>query len=416
MFIDRVRIKLTGGAGGRGCVSFRREKFVPRGGPDGGDGGDGGALYFEAASRISTLLDLKYHTTWKGARGVHGQGSGRHGKNAEDTIIPVPLGTLVVDYETNEVCADLTKEGDRFLAARGGRGGKGNARFATSTNRAPKFSELGEPGEEREYLLELKLIAEVGIVGLPNAGKSTFLARVTAAHPKIGDYPFTTLSPNLGIASLPDYRVLAIADIPGIIEGAAEGKGLGHDFLRHIERTQVLLFLIDLGAGDPREVYQTLNDELDRHSEAFARRRRVVALNKVDVTENRRKAEAAQQQFDHAHVVSAVTGEGIDELLEDLWRNVELAKREDVEESYVAPREYTYQAPYDIKPVHDGYRLTGNAVVRAVNMTDFENEEAVRHLQRKLRQMGVFKALKRMGAQDGQTIHIDSVELVYQAD
>ena len=279
MFVDRVRVKITGGAGGNGCCSFRREAFVPLGGPNGGDGGNGGNIFFVATKRMNTLLDLRYHPNWTGKRGVHGQGKDRHGRNGEDTVIYVPCGTVVHNVHTGEVLADLTVEGQQFLAARGGRGGRGNARFATATNRAPHFAEKGEPGEERECLLELKLIAEVGLVGLPNAGKSTLLSVISAARPKIGDYPFTTLSPNLGVAWLSDDRMLTVADIPGIIEGAAEGRGLGHDFLRHIERTRVLLFLVDLGDDDPMQPLPSSNKN-EPAQPAFKDRPRCYAFNK----------------------------------------------------------------------------------------------------------------------------------------
>lgn len=417
MFIDRVRIRTTGGDGGRGCVSFRREKYVPRGGPNGGDGGNGGSIVFEATSKFSTLLDLRYHGHWKGKRGAHGRGSDCRGKDGNDTIIPVPLGTLVKDFASGDLLADLTAEGECFCASKGGRGGKGNARFVTSTSRAPRFAELGEPGQEAEYALELKLIADVGIVGLPNAGKSTFLSVVSAAEPKIADYPFTTLSPNLGIAKLSDYRTLTIADIPGIIEGAAKGKGLGHDFLRHIERTQVLLFLIDLGDEDPVATRDVLEKELEGHSDVFAQRPRIYALNKSDITENRDRVDELVGLFDDASVISAATGDGVEAILERLWDMVDRVKREELEDDSFGPaKEYVYEPPYRVESMPGGFRLNGEAVRRAVLMTDFENEEAVRHLQKKLQRMGVFKTLQRMGAKDGQMIAIADVELVYQGD
>ncbi len=417
MLVDRARIKVTAGSGGNGCCSFRREKYVPRGGPNGGDGGQGGDVYFVADARPSSMLDVHYHAHWLADRGEHGQGSDCHGKNGEDLLILVPQGTLVRDLATQEILADLVAVGQRFLAAKGGRGGKGNARFTSPTNRAPKFAELGEPGEEREYLLELKLIAEVGIVGLPNAGKSTFLAAVSAARPKIDNYPFTTLSPNLGVARLSDYRVLTVADIPGIIEGAAQGKGLGHDFLRHIERTKVLLFMIDLGDDDPLRTLDTLESELAQHSAAFAGRPRVVALNKADVTENRERFEALAPQFDDPSMISAATGEGVQPLLERLWTIVEELRNEPEDEGILIPeREYTYEAPFTIEPIPEGFRIEGRRVMQAVRMTNFDNDQAVRHLHHTLQRMGVFKALKRMGAQEGQTVAIGDEELEYHPD
>jgi GTP-binding protein len=390
---------------------------VPRGGPNGGDGGNGGSVYFVADPQCSSLLHLRFHAHWKGERGEHGQGSDCHGKTRKDALILVPAGTIVRDFATKEPRGDLVEEGQRFLAAQGGRGGRGNARFKTSTNKAPKFAELGEPGAEAEYLLELKLIAEVGIVGLPNAGKSTLLATVSAARPRIADYPFTTLSPNLGVVGLSDYRTMTLADIPGIIEGAAEGKGLGLDFLRHIERTKVLLFLIDLGDPDPVKTREVLEKELAQHSPVFAQRPRVFALNKADIPENRARFAAVAPALDPAFLISAATGEGIPPLLERLWEILEQLRREPAGAGIALPEhEYTYEAPFVIEKSGQGFRVGGKRVLQAVRMTNFENEEAIRYLQRKLKRMGLFKALKRMGAEDGQTIAIEDFEFEYHPD
>ncbi|MFO7976076.1 MAG: GTPase ObgE [Candidatus Hydrogenedentota bacterium] len=418
MFVDRVRIRVTGGAGGNGCCSFRREKYVPRGGPDGGDGGQGGNVFFMAEPDITTLVKLRYRAHWKGEPGGHGQGANRHGKKGDDTVIPVPVGTLVRNLETGEVQCDLARAGQRFCAARGGRGGKGNARFATSTRRVPRFAERGEPGEEANYILELKLIAEVGLVGLPNAGKSTFLSRVTAAHPKVADYPFTTITPNLGVVELDGFRTLTVADIPGIIEGAAEGKGLGHDFLRHIERTKILLYIIDASDEKPSATLKILESELEEHSEVFAERPRILALNKIDIPENRDRAEHFCRDKTDAFAISALTGEGIAGLLERLWAIVEQLRQNNKEEETARPEEveYTYEAPYTIEREGRGFRVEGKPIRRAVSMTDFENEEAVAHLQHALRRMGLFKALKRLGARTGESIYIGDVELEYRPE
>ncbi len=417
MFIDRARIKVTGGGGGKGCCSFRREKYVPHGGPDGGDGGNGGDVLIVANSRLSSLMDLRYHSTWKGNRGAHGRGSNCHGKCGEDIFITVPPGTIVHDLDSDSILADLKNDGDSFRAGRGGRGGKGNARFATSTNRIPQFAEIGEPGEEASFALELKLIAEVGLVGLPNAGKSTLLSTVTAAKPKIASYPFTTLSPNLGVAFLSKYRMLTIADIPGIIEGAAEGKGLGHDFLRHIERTRVLLFLIDLGDEEPLKTIDVLERELAEHSGEFAARPRVYALNKIDIPDNLEKAEKLKSKLADVFLISGAGGEGVNDLMEHIHDILERVRREDetgeVEE---VEHEYTYEAPFTIKEEDGVFQIEGRTVLRFVRMTDFENEEAVRYLQEKLKKMGIFKALKRMGASEGQSIFIGTLELEYHAE
>ena len=419
MFIDRARIKTTGGAGGNGCCSFRREAHVPFGGPNGGDGGNGGDLIIVASSRLSSLLDMRYHSHWVGNRGQHGMGSDRHGKNGIPKEIQVPCGTLVRDFETGEILADLTKEEQTFCAAAGGKGGKGNARFTTSTNRAPKFAEKGEPGEEREYLLELKLIAEIGMVGLPNAGKSTLLSSISMAEPKIANYPFTTLTPNLGVVELSGFRTMTVADIPGIIEGASEGKGLGLDFLRHIERTKVLLYLIDAGDPNPGETLNVLEAELRQYSVDLPERLHCYVFNKMDITENQDHKETLSSQFPNALFISAVTGFGIQELLEALWILVEEARRleaADEQDITVSERTYTYESPFTVNATSDGYEIIGKRVVRAVRMTDFENPEAVRHLEDVLGKMGVFRALKRIGAESGTTIHIDDIELEYQPD
>jgi GTP-binding protein len=370
-----------------------------------------------ADARRSSMLDLHYHAHWTAERGEHGQGQDCHGKNGADLLIPAPVGTVVRNLATKETVADLVEDGQRCLAAKGGQGGRGNARFASSTNRAPRFAELGEPGEEAEYLLELKIIAEVGIIGLPNAGKSTLLAAISAARPKIDDYPFTTLSPNLGVARLSDFRTVTVADIPGLIEGAAEGKGLGHDFLRHIERTKVLLFLIDLGDPDPVKTRDILENELTKYSPVFVDRPRVFALNKADIPANRGRFDSLAGAFDHPFVTSAVTGEGIPPLLEHLWQMVDRLRSEDIKTAIPLPeREYTYEPPYTIEKTPQGFRIEGKRVLQAVRMTNFENEYAVRHLHHTLQKMGVFKALKRMGAEAGQTIAIGDTELEYHPD
>ncbi len=417
MFVDRTRVFARGGAGGNGCTSFRREKFVPKGGPDGGDGGNGGSVYFVVDAGLNSLQFLKHHPHWIGDRGQHGLGRDKHGRNSPDVEVKVPVGTLVKDHDSGEIIRDLTEPGERFLAAKGGRGGKGNARFKTSENNAPRFAELGEPGDENDYILELKLIAEVGLVGLPNAGKSTFLSAVTRANPKIAPYPFTTISPNLGIANLSDYRSMTVADIPGIIEGAAEGKGLGHDFLRHIERTKVLLYVIDLGDEDCAETIETLRSELFQHSDVFATRPAVIAFNKVDVTENNEQFETIRKAFPDAFPISAMTHDGLEPLLDHLWTQVEsVRKQEEGVPIEAEDIEYTFQAPFTIEREGEGYAIDGKNVVRAVRMTDFGNEEAVRYLQHRLKKMGIMKALHRMGAREGASIRIGEVELEYFPD
>lgn len=321
-FIDEVKIRVRAGQGGNGCMSFRREKYVPRGGPDGGDGGRGADVYFEATERKHTLLDFRYRHIFKAPSGKHGQGKNRHGKSGEDLVLAVPVGTLVKVAATGEVLADLMAAGQRYRAARGGLGGRGNARFVTSTRQVPRFAEEGREGEEREYVLELKLLADVGLVGLPNAGKSTLIAAVSAARPKIADYPFTTLVPNLGVVQYGEAAPFVMADIPGLIEGAHHGAGLGTRFLRHLERTRILVHLIDvsrLAEEDPLRPYLQIEHELASYSARFADKVRIVALNKIDLLATPQRLEtlkAAYGQLDHPVVVlSALRREGLAELL-----------------------------------------------------------------------------------------------------
>jgi len=328
MFIDRARIRVHAGDGGDGCVSFRRARGIPKGGPDGGDGGDGGSVIIVADGNVNTLLDFRGRPDWTAERGAHGEGSQRHGANGADRVIRVPEGTLIYDDETGTLVADLTP-GERLVAARGGRGGFGNEHFKSSTNQTPRRASPGEPGEERSLRLELKLIADVGLVGLPNAGKSTLLRHLTHATPKVADYPFTTLSPQLGIAELDPARRLVLADIPGLIEGASDGAGLGHDFLRHIERTRVLLHLVDaapMDGSDPVANYEMIRSELSHYGEALATKPEVVALNKMDLVPDA-EARAELERAVRAHVgrdstvwlISGATGDGTKALLSRLW-------------------------------------------------------------------------------------------------
>ncbi|WP_163328468.1 GTPase ObgE [Desulfurobacterium thermolithotrophum] len=319
-FIDRAKIFVQGGHGGNGCVAFRREKFVPKGGPSGGNGGKGGDVILEADRNVHTLLDFKYKRHYKAERGRHGEGNKRTGRSGEDLIIKVPVGTVVKDAETGKVLGDLTKHAQRLIVAKGGRGGRGNAEFATPTRRAPDFAEPGEPGEERWVELELKLLADVGLIGFPNAGKSTFLSRVTAAKPEIADYPFTTLRPILGVAKVGDFSFV-VADIPGLIEGAHAGKGLGHEFLRHVERTKLLLHLIDLTdmTRDPKEAFEKINKELELYSPELTQKPQIVVGTKIDALTDRSKIEELKNYFEKKgypfFAVSAVTGEGMNELM-----------------------------------------------------------------------------------------------------
>ena len=325
MFVDEIDVFVKGGDGGAGCISFRREKFVPRGGPDGGDGGDGGSVLLEADPGITTLLDFHYRRHYTAERGQHGKGSNKHGASGEDTVLRVPLGTVVSDRDTGERLGDLTSPGERVLVAHGARGGRGNARFVSSTNRAPRRADLGRAGAERWMHLELKLLADVGVVGFPNAGKSTLVSRLSAAKPKIADYPFTTLQPTLGIVRVDDHRSFVIADLPGLIEGAAEGKGLGHRFLRHTERTRVLVHLVDLdpsGGRDPVEDWRVIQGELAAYSKDLAAHPQIVVGSKAELPglEARRgqlEGFCAAQGLPF-HAISSVTGLGLDGLVRDI--------------------------------------------------------------------------------------------------
>lgn len=319
-FIDEVRIKVRAGGGGRGCVSFRREKFVPRGGPDGGDGGDGGDVVVRADAQLTTLLDLRYQKQYRAERGEHGRGKDQHGKRGEDRVIVVPVGSLIRDSHSGEVLADLKAAGERVVVAKGGRGGRGNARFATATNRSPRRAQPGLPGEERELDVELRLLADVGIVGLPNAGKSTLIAAISAARPKIADYPFTTLVPNLGVVGYGEGRSCVVADIPGLIEGAHRGEGLGHKFLRHVSRTSLLIHLLDAsktGLERPLADWVAINRELELYDPALAEKPQIAVANKIDLPEARARVPLLRESFARISVpfcaISAATGEGLQE-------------------------------------------------------------------------------------------------------
>lgn len=326
-FIDEAKISIKAGDGGNGCISFRREKFIPKGGPDGGNGGRGGNVIIRADKNLNTLLDFKYKHTYLAERGENGRGKNQEGKSGKDEIIKVPCGTLVRNAEKKKVIADLVRHGDEVVIARGGKGGKGNANFASPTNQAPRYAEPGKPGYEQNLLLELKLLADVGLVGFPNAGKSTLISTISDAKPKIADYPFTTLSPNLGLVRYAIGKSFVVADIPGLIEGAHEGKGLGVQFLRHIERTRVIVLLIEAISVDPMKDYQVLLHELASYDRTLVKKKKIVALTKIDLSDDASKKEFKKFSFGRGirgKPISAVTGEGIDDLLDEMWRALAL--------------------------------------------------------------------------------------------
>ncbi len=432
MFFDHVKIFVKAGDGGDGSIHFRREKYVPFGGPDGGDGGRGGSVYLKATTSLNTLIDYRYRHHFKAGAGGPGMRQKMHGAKGEDLELLVPCGTIVRDAETNELIADLVEEGQRVMVARGGRGGLGNVHFATPTHQAPREAQKGEPGEERWMLLELRLIADVGLVGYPNAGKSTLLSVVTAARPKIADYPFTTLSPNLGVVvvGLPgsgDDFSFVLADIPGLIEGAAQGVGLGHEFLRHIQRTRLLIHMID-GASlerDPWQDLQTINAELRQYNEQLAARPQVVVFNKMDIPEARERWPAFKAQAEAAgypvFAISAVAHQGTDELMQYVARRLQEIQHEEAE------RAASQAIPDMVGPVlrpqpEDAFTITkengvyvvrGKRVERVVNMTNQESEESMARLQVTLAKMGVTKALEAAGVQVGDIVRFGKVELYW---
>ena len=333
-FIDQVKVYIKAGDGGKGCVSFRREKFIPRGGPNGGDGGRGGHIIFRATGNMNTLLDIRYRQQYLAKRGQHGMGRDMHGKNGGDLMIPVPLGTLIKDAETEEVLHDLVVDGQEFIAAKGGRGGMGNAHFKSSTRQAPRFAQPGEPGEDMTLFLELKLLADVGLIGLPNAGKSTLISSISSARPKIADYPFTTLIPNLGVVKHGDYSSFVIADIPGLIEGAHKGTGLGFQFLRHVERTSLLLHLVDISEmaeGDPVENFRKINKEMELYSPKLITKPQAVAGTKLDIKGDGEKLDSLAEYCEDKHYdffpICAVTGDGLKDLIKYLDTKVDEHKQ-----------------------------------------------------------------------------------------
>ncbi len=415
MFIDKAKIFVTAGRGGDGCISFRREKFVPYGGPDGGNGGKGGDIYIETDNKKITLLDLSYRPKFFAENGVKGEGSNKYGKYGKDLIIKVPLGTLV--YKNGELFADLKEEGQRVLVAKGGRGGRGNSAFKTQRHTVPRIAEKGEPGETAEIDLELRLIADVGLVGFPNAGKSTFLSVVSAARPKIADYPFTTLEPNLGVVNLEDNQFV-IADIPGIIEGASDGKGLGLEFLRHIKRTKVLLYMIDVSGFDgsnPYDTYKVLQKELKKYSKYMSKKHMVIVLNKVDVPTAQENIKQFKKKVKNKKIytISNMTKEGIDRLLYDIYQLIQIPIKEEEIES-IPVKKYIYEPDFVIeKESNNIFVISGKKVEKLAQMTNFKEDEALARFQNILKKMGVEIALEEKGCKVGDTVRILDFEFVF---
>jgi len=416
MFVDEVIIKVMAGKGGDGCTSFRREKYIPLGGPNGGNGGKGADIIFKVEKGLRTLVDLKYMKQIKGEKGVNGKGSDRHGAKAEDVIIKVPEGTTLIDQETGLVICDLINDGDEFIVCHGGRGGRGNRAFATQEDPAPKMSEYGEPGEERIVKCELKVLADVGLVGMPSVGKSTLLSLISAASPKIAAYHFTTLNPNLGVVNLKDERMFVMADLPGLIEGASEGAGLGEKFLKHAMRTRVIAHVLDMGSfegRDPLEDYRIIRNELEKYSDKLARKPELVIANKMDLPDAMENLDRFRKEFPNVPVVevSAMENYGLEEMIVKLADMLESAELEPIYEETNFESHIIYkfknEKPYTITKDETGtWVIKGDEIEKLLLMTKFQEDDSVRRFARKLRGMGVEDELERLGATPGDDVLI----------
>lgn len=421
-FIDKARIKISSGKGGNGVVAWRREKFVDKGGPAGGDGGNGGSVYLIADEGLSTLLDFTYRSIFKANNGENGFKKSMHGKSAKDLYLKVPVGTIVKDLKTGNIIADLTHHEQTVLVAKGGRGGRGNTHFCTPQNRAPQYCEPGEPGIERDLQLELKLLADVGLLGMPNAGKSTFISRVSAAKPKIADYPFTTIIPNLGVVRKSTGDGYVIADIPGLIEGASEGVGLGHDFLRHVERCRFLLHIVDGTEENPINNFNIINKELEKYSEKLAKLHQIVAINKIDSIEPE-KLEDLKKQFKDLGIevfcISAVTGENLDKLKHELEKDVNSIEKPTVDVIVEEDLEATNNDDgwWEVHKLNKNtYLVDGGRILRISQVTDPRSTEQVIRFQNIMISMGIMAELKHLGVQNGDTIIVGKLELEYWDD
>ena len=425
MFVDYVKIFAQAGKGGDGAISFRREKYVAAGGPDGGDGGRGGSVIFKVDKDVNTLLDFRYKKKFKASSGENGQGARKYGKSGKNLYISVPIGTVVKDAETNEVLADLSEPDQEVMLLKGGKGGLGNSHFATSTRQAPRFAQDGEPGEEREFILELKLLADVGLLGFPNVGKSTFLSVVTSATPKIANYHFTTIDPNLGVVKSSYGDSFVIADIPGIIEGASEGTGLGIQFLRHIERTRLLLHFIDVSGSEgrnPVEDYKAINNELAEYSKKLAKRTQIIVATKADIMTDKsgynELEELAQRNNQKIFKISSATGEGVKELMDYVSKILKTLPKEDLIEINNTDKKKIYtledEKDFTIEKSDKKFIIHGNKVdklMRKVNITDYES---LFYLHRKLDEMGVNQELKKKGIQNGDLVQIGNYEMEWE--
>ena len=420
-FIDKVKIKVESGKGGNGAVAWRREKFVDKGGPMGGDGGDGGSVYFVADDNMTTLLDFTYKSIYSAPDGENGRNKNQYGKDGKDIYIKVPTGTIIRDLKTNNIIADMDENEKTVLIAKGGRGGRGNAKFATPQKRAPQFSEPGEANVERELELELKLIADIGLLGMPNAGKSSFISRISSARPKIADYPFTTLVPNLGVKN-PDGNNFTVADIPGLIEGAHQGVGLGYEFLRHVERCRFFIHVVDMNEVDPLLNYKKINLELEKYSKELSERFQIVMLNKADIMQ-KEKIEELREKFlklnENVFVVSTVTGFGVQELLNYVYKKIDEIPPVKFELNITEDTGFDDNDDSEFEVVKlnkNTYSVDGGKIRRLVSVVDIKNTQQVRRLTNILDSMGVFVELKKMGLNEGDTIYVSHLEMVYTGE
>ncbi|ULL17843.1 GTPase ObgE [Paenibacillus sp. H1-7] len=429
MFVDKAKIYVKGGDGGDGLVAFRREKYVPEGGPAGGDGGDGGDVIFKVDEGLRTLMDFRYQKHFKADRGEKGRNKSQHGANADDMIVKVPPGTVVIDDDTQEIIADLTRHDQQVVISKGGRGGRGNIRFATPNNPAPEIAENGEEGQERWVILELKVMADVGLVGFPSVGKSTLLSVVSAAQPKIGAYHFTTLTPNLGVVDVGDGRSFVMADLPGLIEGAHQGVGLGHEFLRHVERTRVIVHIIDMAATegrDPFDDWVKINDELKLYNAKLEERPQIVVANKMDMPDAEVYLTEFSERLSEVHPsaqiipISAVTKSGVQELLykiADLLETIPemplVEELVDLSERKVYRLEAKEDDDFTIRRENDDFVVESPSIEKLIKRTNFSTEEAVMRFARILRKKGIDKALREKGAKDGHTVRIGDFEFEF---
>ena len=423
MFIDEVIVELYAGNGGDGCMAFKREKYVPMGGPFGGNGGKGSDIIFEVDEGLNTLIDLRYKKIIKGSKGTNGQGSAKHGANAKDIVIKVPMGTVITDTETNLIIADLTKKGDQVVVAYGGRGGRGNMAFATRANPAPAYAENGEPGEIKKVKVELKLLADVGLVGMPSVGKSTLISKISASKPKIAAYHFTTLTPNLGVVQAPTNKSFVVADLPGLIEGASLGEGLGDRFLKHIERTRVIAHVIDMSGfegRDPYEDYVTINKELENFDKKVIEKPQIIVASKMDIEGSEENLKKFKEKVKNVKVfpICAITGTGLKEVLIELSNMLDKIEKKPLyeEEKFESHILYKFkkEQPFTIENENGVWVIKGDQVEKLYRMTRFTTDEAALRFSNKLRRMGIDDKLKELGANDGDTVRILDIEFEYK--